>query len=96
MSRDNKKGDLFKIVDKNLCVERKDVRYLALETCDRNEARQRWINFRAQETAFVWMPANGAGCITQHHHPKAKEVIYVESCVLAHRYETGFWEAYPD
>lgn len=97
MSRDNKRGDLFRIVNTNLCVERKNTRHMALERCDRNEVRQRWLNFRARETPFTWTPLeNGGtpGCASQHHHPKAKEVVYVEDCKLAQKYTTGFWEAY--
>lgn len=99
MDRDNKEGDLFQIVNTNLCVERKESRYIALERCNRNEVRQRWLNFRARETPFAWTPLehgrSDPRCATQHHHPKAKEVVYAEDCDLAHRYTTGFWEAYP-
>ena len=33
-------------------------------------------------------------CLTQHHHPKADEIVYVESCAVAHRTTTGYWSAY--
>lgn len=97
MDRDNKRGDMFQIKNTNLCVERVNARHIALERCNRDETRQRWLNFRARETPFSWTPLeNGVEprCVTQHHHPKAKEVLYVESCKLAHHYTTGFWEAY--
>lgn len=98
MDRDKKKGDLFQVVNTNLCVERKNARHVALERCNRNESRQRWLNFRPRETPFLWTPLEYGvtpRCITQHHHPKAKEVLYVEDCKLALKYTTAFWEAYP-
>jgi hypothetical protein len=34
------------VFNTNLCLARKDARFIALDTCDRNEPRQRWLGFR--------------------------------------------------
>lgn len=97
MKRDDTEGDLFQVVGTNLCMERKEHRYIALENCNRNEPRQRWMGFLPNRQPFQWSPFgkfdSGDLCVSQHHHPKAKEVIYAEDCELAHYWQTGFWEA---
>jgi hypothetical protein len=96
MSRDDQPGDLIQVLGTNLCLERTDGRYVALETCNRNQTLQRWLNFLPNEQPFSWEPfgQKGIGCITNHHHPKAAEVIFVEECYVAHYWDTGFWQTY--
>jgi hypothetical protein len=33
-------------------------------------------------------------CLSNHHHPKAKEIVYAETCKKAHRADTGYWVKY--
>jgi hypothetical protein len=96
MSRDNVPGDFIQVLGTNLCLERKGGRFVALETCNRNETLQRWLNFLPNEQPFSWEPfgQKGIGCVSNHHHPKLEEVISVHDCAISHYWDTGFWNTY--
>lgn len=40
------------------------------------------------------MPGNEEKCASQHHHPKDKEEVYMESCKLAEKADTSKWVVY--
>lgn len=94
--RDNQRGDLFQVHNTNLCMARKDARFILLDTCNRNDPSQRFLGFQPNGTPFTWEPLVDEGldrAISQHHHPKEGEVIYSEDYYLAHYWDTGFWQA---
>jgi hypothetical protein len=94
--RDNQRGDLFQVRNTNLCIARKDARFIVLDTCNRNDPSQRFLGFQPNGTPFTWEPLVDEGldrAISQHHHPKEGEVIYSEDYYLAHYWDTGFWQA---
>ena len=90
-----------------MCLERVDDVYLYLQPCDPKEIRQLWLGFRVDGLPFElrplqqnWLPEQYNGpvdierCISQHHHPKAGEVLYLETCYLAGYWNTILWEMY--
>lgn len=89
----DEKGDQIKVIDTNLCVERTRTRLIVLGTCDESLMNQKWIGVDLS-SPFVWHPSGqGDKCVSQHHHPKPGEVIYAETCYLAHYWNTSLWEA---
>jgi hypothetical protein len=66
---------------------------ITLSTCTTNDPRQLFTN--KPSAKFDIRPVTSKdGCLTQHHHPKADEIVYVEGCSLAHATTTGYWVAY--
>ena len=93
-------GDLIKIRDKNLCIERTDGKYLHLKQCNTQEMKQWFVGFQPDGVPFDLKPAMGSTgdeqqqrCISQHHWPKPSELLFLEKCHLAHRSDTALWEA---
>jgi hypothetical protein len=90
------RGNQINIHGTNLCMERVEIRLIHLQECDdKNTVRdaQLWDGFKPSGP-FDLAPRNYDGvCISQHHHPKAGEVIYTEDCQIAHFWDTGNWQA---
>jgi hypothetical protein len=98
-------ADQIKIRDKDLCLERASKLYINLKPCDANEVRQMWVGFELDEPFDLrplqqnWRPQNyddpieRLRCISQHHHPKNGEVLFLEGCDLGYRWDTVLWDA---
>jgi len=85
--------DQFKVRGENLCLERVKSRLIVLRRCQSGLEVQKWSGF-SMDQPFAWHPASSLDlCVSQHHHPKATEIIYAEDCRLAHYYDTGLWRA---
>jgi hypothetical protein len=100
-----RKGDQIKIHNKDLCWERATKLYINLVRCDADETRQLWLgfdpdkpfdlrplqqNFRPQNYGD---PVEKERCVSQHHHPKNSEVLFLEECRLGYKWNTALWEA---
>jgi hypothetical protein len=98
-------ADQIKIRNKNLCLERASNLYINLVRCDANEVRQLWIGFEMDKPFDLrpleqnWRPNDYGGpvekprCISQHHHPKLYEVLFLEECRLGYTWDTVLWDA---
>ena len=63
---------------------------IKLRTCN-NSSKQNFINLK-KHGKFELQPQNMSNkCVSQLHHPKAKEVIYPESCEKTRKTETTYW-----
>ncbi|GKY90628.1 hypothetical protein MPSEU_000036300 [Mayamaea pseudoterrestris] len=86
-------GDQLQVKDTDLCVELTGTRLMVLGICNATDTAQKWTGFDLT-APFDWSPSGrDEQCVTQHHHPKAYEVIYAETCYLAWLYNTALWEA---
>jgi hypothetical protein len=105
--RSHPEADQIKIRGKNLCLERASNVHLHLQPCDSDSVRQLWLGFRLDGQPFELRPlqqnlrasqydgpVETERCLSQHHHPKAGEVIYLEECELARFWNTVLWEMY--
>lgn len=55
---------------------------------------QKWRGLRKDMPFELQIPGNTEKCASQHHHPKDKEEIYMESCKLAEKADTEKWVVY--
>jgi hypothetical protein len=73
--------------------------------CNANEVRQLWVGFEKDKPFDLrplqqnWRPSDYGGpveiprCISQHHHPKNSEVLFLETCDLGYTWDTVLWDA---
>jgi hypothetical protein len=88
------------VAKEKLCLEvisDLDRRRLRLEKCDSGNIYQRFLageegNFNGDR--FELQPIARPGCLTQRHHPKEQEYVYLETCEDARRDKTSFWNKY--
>lgn len=97
-------SDQVKIRNKNLCLTRASKLYLNLQVCDKDEVRQQWLGFEMDKPFELrpleqnWRPQNYGGpvekerCLSQHHHPKPYEVMFLEECRLGLLWDTILYE----
>jgi hypothetical protein len=98
--RDSTAGaDQFKIQGQDLCmtlVAGSD-RYINVQTCDVTNVRQFFTGFGLAGPFIVYPyqqnPDGVERCLTQHHHPKAGEVLFLDACATATFWDTAYWEA---
>lgn len=76
----------------DMCLKRYG-RFIALDGCD-NSSDQSWSNLRTDAPFELQIPGNGSKCVSQHHHPKDGEKLYMNSCKLAQRNKTDKWVVY--
>ena len=69
-------------------------RAIKLKPCKMNKASQLFLDFQSEGKFDLRPIAAPSRCLTNHHHPKAGETIYQETCKKAHRTKTGYWVAY--
>jgi hypothetical protein len=98
-------ADQIKIRGNNLCLERASNKHINLKRCDSDEVRQLWVGFELDKPFDLrpfeqnWRPQNYGEppevtrCISQHHHPKLSEMLYLETCDLGYLWDTVLWEA---
>ncbi len=95
----------FDVRIKDLCMERATNIFVHLRPCDASEVKQLWVGFR-QDQPFDLRPLQQNlrpsqyndpvevhRCISQDHHPKKYEIIFLEECEKAHFWDTALWEA---
>lgn len=91
-------GTQIRLKGTGLCLARANVRAVRTAPCDSTTPRQRWHAGLGgfDQTKFEVRPVNKEGCVSQHHHPKDGEMLYVETCAKAHRADTGYWNLHVD
>ncbi len=91
-----KKGHQFRIANTNLCLQKsRRGSSIRLKRCNAKNKWQHFVGFKSDGKRFDLKPSTSSKrCLSQHHHPKAKEIIFAETCFKAHRVDTGFWVAY--
>ena len=77
--------------NKRVCITRTEDRKIRLQKCTGSE-RQEWegIDF-SNKFELIAGSSSKRKCLSQHHHPKEREVIYMEKCSLARLYDTSYW-----
>eukprot|EP00574_Skeletonema_japonicum_P012415 CAMPEP_0201723028 /NCGR_PEP_ID=MMETSP0593-20130828/7204_1 /ASSEMBLY_ACC=CAM_ASM_000672 /TAXON_ID=267983 /ORGANISM="Skeletonema japonicum, Strain CCMP2506" /LENGTH=342 /DNA_ID=CAMNT_0048214063 /DNA_START=119 /DNA_END=1147 /DNA_ORIENTATION=+ len=96
-------GDQLQLADRNLCLSLVSARKVKLETCNPYKVEQRFTGFKSEsDGAMEIAPVKVAKkdgvvverCLTQHHHPRQGERLYVEICKLARISDTNLWSVY--
>ncbi|KAL3807914.1 hypothetical protein ACHAXA_000353 [Cyclostephanos tholiformis] len=85
-------GYQYRIAKTDLCLQT-NLPNITLSPCNAKEPLQRFINKPSAKFDIRPIKARDR-CLTQHHHPKAEEIIYAEHCSIAHKTTTGYWTAY--
>jgi hypothetical protein len=86
------KGYQYRVSKSDLCLQT-NIPIITLSPCNKNEPRQFFVN--KPNAKFDIRPITSKDrCLTQHHHPKADEIIYAEHCSIAHKTKTGYWAKY--
>ena len=89
------KGHQFRVTNTNLCLQKiGDRRAIRLKPCRRNRSLQLFADFEKDDKFDLRPIGYKYRCLSNHHHPKAGESIYAESCTKAHKTTTGYWVAY--
>jgi hypothetical protein len=100
------KGDMIQSSGSNLCLARLPPRFVVLDFCDTESENQRWAPL-SLSSRFPLMPyyhhieddrsnqIEEPQCLTQQHHPRESEILRMESCSIAHKWNTGYWVALP-
>ena len=96
---ENKEVFMIKAPGKAQCLELQDDRSILFRECDAQSEQQHWktTNGSLDDIRFEIVPVGLPNhCVTQHHHPKAGEVIRIYRCELPRASEslTSFWEFY--
>jgi hypothetical protein len=80
------------LLNKTICIARSGNRKISLQVCDGSK-EQTWYGLRFDGGKFELSDeeVNPLKCLSQHHHPKPREVLYMESCVLARDFDTSYW-----
>ena len=86
-------NSLRPLTNKGMCVTRTGRRKIALRSCDDALDEQQWYGFRFDGGKFELrnQVTNESKCLSQHHHPKPREVLYLEWCDLARQFDTSYW-----
>jgi Ricin-type beta-trefoil lectin domain. len=81
------------LLNRNLCVARSGNRKITLRVCDDHSDDQIWYGLRFDGGRFELTDeeVNPSKCLSQHHHPKPREILYMESCALARDFDTSYW-----
>lgn len=92
-------GDQFRVTDSDLCLQKMgDTRAIKLKPCmnanRKNLSLQLFKGFNPDEKFDLRPSGYMDRCLSNHHHPKAREIIYAETCEKAHRPDTAYWVAY--
>ena len=90
-----KKGDQFRVAGTDLCLQKIGrSKGIVLKSCQSSNPLQLFRGFQSGRK-FDLRPVTSAGpYLTNHHHPKAGEVVFAQTCSKAHRTKTGYWVAY--
>lgn len=81
----------------DLCLENTRSNQIMLSVCDASSKKQRFVALGGSfdHYRFELSPLLKPGlCLTQDHHPRMDELLYVEPCSKARRDTTSFWNKY--
>ncbi|EJK68149.1 hypothetical protein THAOC_10699 [Thalassiosira oceanica] len=85
-------GEQIKVASADLCLDRTGNRGVTLERCDPSRREQRFLGLRPGGQKMEIVPSGKDGrCLSQHHHPRQGERIYVEECYKARKADTNYW-----
>lgn len=85
-------GGQIKVASADLCLDRTGNREVTLERCDPSRGEQRFLGFRPGGQKMEIVPSGkDEHCLSQHHHPRQGERIYVEECYKARKADTSYW-----
>ena len=92
-------GHQFRVANTNLCLQKMGRgRAIKLKKCMKPKKKhvhlQLFKGFKPGEKFDLRPSSYLDRCLSQHHHPKANEIVYAESCSKAHRPDTGYWVTY--
>ena len=92
-------GHQFRVTNTNLCLMKMfDRKAIKLKPCKTSKSKsfklQLFEDFKTDEKFDLRPVEYTDRCLSNHHHPKAGEMIYAETCTKAHRTDTGYWVAY--
>ena len=88
-------GDTIRPVrNQAMCLTRNGGKYVRFEPCT-GASRQMWSSFgRRNKFELTTKWENTSTCLSQDHHPKSGERVYLERCYKARRHDTSFWTMY--
>lgn len=78
--------------NKDVCLERQG-RSIVLDNCNSSQD-QVWATLRKDEPFQLRIPGNMDKCVSQHHHPRQDEKIYMTSCKRSTQSQTDKWVVY--
>ena len=76
---------------RTLCLTYIDVRKIELHKCT-NSIYQQWERLQADGKFRLSPVTDHRRCMTNHHHPRNEERIYLEWCEIAEDGDTLYWE----
>jgi hypothetical protein len=85
-------GDQLQVVGTNFCVTFVRPRFMNLQQCQVGNALQLWEGFTTDKPFALHPKHNMELCASQHHHPKASELLFASGCDLAYKWNTALWE----
>jgi len=77
--------------DRRLCMTYEDVRAIRMQKCD-GSIYQQWDRLQGEDRFKLSPVTDHRRCMTNHHHPRNYERIYLEWCEVAEDADTVFWE----
>jgi hypothetical protein len=97
-------GYQYRVTNTNLCLTVDRANFvkvgpdangiaITLSNCKSNDVSQLFAG-KASEKFDIRPVSTKDRCLTQHHHPKPDEIVFVESCTKAHQSDTGYWSVY--
>jgi hypothetical protein len=86
----------IQIATTNLCLEWVSDRDILVRTCNGTNERQKFkaLNGTFGGKKFELSTVQKEWCLSQHHHPKDEELIYLMDCALTRKHTTSFWMQY--
>jgi len=88
----------LQVAESTLCLEQVSSRRVELRTCQATSSHQKFVagdgSFFGDDDKFELKPAYERGCLSQPHHPKPDELIFVTGCDSARNSDTSFWNPY--
>ena len=76
--------------NRRVCVTRTGDRKIRLYKCV-GSTRQEWNGIDFGRNFELTAGQSNEKCLSQHHHPKEREVLYMETCKLARLSDTSYW-----
>lgn len=91
-------GDTIRANGTNLCMQEigfnNESKPITLFPCNEDEKSQKFTGFK-EDGPFQLRPlTNTSTCLTQHHHPKPRELVYPRRCEKPVDNDSSLWIAY--
>ena len=91
-------GDTIRANGTNLCMTEigfnNESKPITLFPCNEEEKSQKFTGFK-EDGPFQLRPlTNTSTCLTQHHHPKPRELVYPRRCEKPVDNDSSLWIAY--